>query len=63
MATISNDTTICAGNIVELTAGGGTTFSWSPPDYFIGNRHCREPTCFPDASVTYTVIAGNGTAC
>ncbi|HAE12648.1 MAG: T9SS type A sorting domain-containing protein [Chitinophagales bacterium] len=62
MATISNDTTICAGNIVELTAGGGTTFSWSPPDY-LSATDIAEPTCFPDASVTYTVIVGNGTAC
>jgi len=53
-ASISNDTTICAGQNVILTASGGTNYSWSTgaSTFSIGVN--------PTLSTTYSVMVSNG---
>jgi hypothetical protein len=48
-ATISNDTSFCEGGTAQLTAGGGTIFSWST------GEPTASITVNPTISTTYTV--------
>ncbi|MEM1322340.1 MAG: glycine-rich protein [Bacteroidota bacterium] len=48
--TVSNDTAICAGNTVTLTASGADTYLWMP-----GNLTGNSITVTPNATTTYTV--------
>ncbi len=47
---------ICYGQRVQLIAGGGITYKWSPPD-FLDNPFSRTPIAFPDTTMHYTVVA------
>lgn len=53
-ASISNDTTICAGATITLTASGGTTYSWS------NGATTSSITVSPGSNITYTVAVSNG---
>ncbi|MDQ3843746.1 MAG: PKD domain-containing protein [Bacteroidota bacterium] len=55
-----NDTTICAGDMVQLRASGnGLKYSWSPPQDF-SNPNVANPTARPVATTTYKVTAHIG---
>lgn len=53
-ASISNDTTICAGASVTLKASGGSTYSWST------GATTSSISVSPGTSTTYTVAVSNG---
>ncbi len=54
-ATVSANSTICAGDLISLTAGGGTTYLWNP-----GGQTSTSILVSPSASANYTVTASNG---
>ncbi|MEP7169073.1 MAG: PKD domain-containing protein, partial [Bacteroidota bacterium] len=56
--TISPDQSICLGQSVTLTAGGGTTYSWNPT----GNT-TSTITVTPTNSTTYAVNVTDGNGC
>lgn len=58
-ATVSADTTICEGSVVQLTATGGTYYSWSPTS---GLSSPNNPVVLarPQTSTTYTLVAYDG---
>lgn len=66
VATISADTTIIKGNNVMLSAGGGTSYLWSPFAGLSCNT-CSTPIAAPENNTTYCVIVSSGncadTAC
>jgi len=55
VATINSNSTICSGDMITLTAGGGTTYLWSP-----GNQTTSTIQVNPAISTTYTVTVTNG---
>jgi PKD repeat protein len=57
--TVSNDTTICEGNAVQLTASGGNSFTWSPVSG-LSNANSPSPVASPAATTTYQVIVSDG---
>lgn len=46
---------VCKGDSVQLEAGGGATYTWTP-NYNISDTNVFNPTVWPDSSITYTVI-------
>ena len=58
---ISNDTSICIGNTVDLFVNGGSSYSWTPPDY-LDDPLSSNPICTPTNDVTYNVeiVTANG---
>ena len=54
---ITNDTTICSGESVTLTAGGGTTYSWDTG----GNSSSIAVN--PSSTTTYNVTVTDGGTC
>jgi gliding motility-associated-like protein len=59
VAVASNDTTICAGNTVNLTSSGGSTYSWSPSGS-LNNPAISNPVASPVTTTTYVVTVANG---
>ncbi|MDN5213928.1 gliding motility-associated C-terminal domain-containing protein [Fulvivirgaceae bacterium BMA12] len=59
---ISNDTTIQAGNSVQLFASGGDLYSWSPTDD-LDNPQASDPFASPIQTTTYTVEVENEFGC
>ncbi len=53
---LSNDTTICPGNCVNLTVAGGDYFIWSPFPGMIDSSLTTQNVC-PAATTTYTVTS------
>ena len=55
--TVRNDTTICAGSSVGLSASGGTGYTWtaSPTDPTLTNPFSATPTVSPAVTTVYTV--------
>jgi PKD repeat protein len=51
-----SDVTICSGATTNLSASGGTTYSWSPT-IGLTNPNASNPTAFPTSTTTYTVTA------
>ena len=60
--TISNDTTICDGDCIQLNATGGTSYSWTPTTG-LSNPNIANPIACPTANITYTVIVTNANSC
>jgi gliding motility-associated-like protein len=57
------DQTICAGNSAQLTASGGTSYSWSPAA-FLNNRLIYNPISqSPTANIKYTVTVIDTLGC
>jgi gliding motility-associated-like protein len=58
-ATVSPDVSICSGDSTTLTAGGGTSYSWSPAS---GLSATSGPTVTanPAVTTTYTVTISDG---
>ncbi len=62
IAGISADTSICAGESVQLIASGGGTYSWSNGGS-LSNPAISNPVASPSASTTYTVTITNAFNC
>jgi gliding motility-associated-like protein len=57
------DQTICAGNSAQLTASGGSSYSWSPAA-FLNNRLIYNPISQnPTANIKYTVTVTDTLGC
>ncbi|RYD52238.1 MAG: gliding motility-associated C-terminal domain-containing protein [Sphingobacteriales bacterium] len=52
---ISADTTICAGDTVQLFASGGAQYQWTPAGSLL-NPTTQNPRAFPGVSTRYTVV-------
>jgi len=52
--TVSNDTALCSGGSVTLTASGANSYSWQP-----GNQSGSSITVNPFSTTTYTVTGNN----
>lgn len=61
-ATVSNDTTICSGNIAPLVATGGSIYAWTPATG-LSDPSLANPVAMPFATTTYQVIVTNGSGC
>jgi hypothetical protein len=64
VVTASSNTPQCAGGTLNLTANGGSTYSWTGPNGFTSNAQNPSITNVTTAaSGTYTVIVTNGNGC
>lgn len=59
---ISNDTLICSGSGIQLTAGGGASYSWSPVNT-LSNAVIANPIAIPLVGTTYHVTVINADNC
>jgi len=62
IADAGNDTSICAGESVQLNATGGQTYSWSP-SAGLSNPNISNPLASPADSTKYYVTVTNSNAC
>ncbi len=61
--TIGSDTTICFGTSAQLSASGGSFYTWSPATY-LNNRFIPNPlSTNPTANTTYTVTVIDTLGC
>ena len=56
------DTSICAGDSVQLAATGGVSYSWSPITG-LSNPNIANPMASPGATTTYTVTVTDNNGC
>jgi gliding motility-associated-like protein len=61
-AVAGNDTLICEGSSVMLSASGGVSFSWSPASS-LNNPNTANPVATPPAPTTYTVTVTDANGC
>lgn len=61
-ASVSEDTTICAGNIITLEASGGVTYAWSPATG-LSATDIANPFCNIEEDITYSIIVTNASGC
>ena len=52
------DAAFCAGGSVQLSATGGTTFTWSPSTG-LSNPNIGNPVANPTSTTTYVVTVGD----
>jgi len=62
VVTKSNDTSICVNSSVQLLAGGGIAFSWSPAST-LNNPGINNPIATPVATTFYHVTVTNAAGC
>lgn len=60
--TMSNDTSICPGDTIQLFASGGTQYLWTPAT-FLSNANIANPICVPTSSQFYSVRVQNANRC
>lgn len=62
--TVSNVTTICEGQTIQLNALGaiGTSYSWSP-GITLSDSSIANPFATPVSTTTYNIIADDGSGC
>lgn len=58
----SNDTSICANTPLQLTASGGSTYSWTPSST-LNNPNISNPIATPSATTKYYVTVTNASGC
>lgn len=59
IANAGTDTSFCAGSGVQLSASGGTSYSWSPSTG-LSCTNCQNPLANPSSTTTYTVTVSSG---
>ena len=59
--TAGTDTTVCAGNAVNLTASGAADYAWSP-NTGVACATCANTTANPASTTTYTLV-GSANGC
>jgi gliding motility-associated-like protein len=57
-----NDTSLCAGESVQLNANGAVSYSWSPSDY-LSDAQIADPVSSPQNSIEYFVNAVDANQC
>lgn len=57
--TANNDTTVCAGSVLQFIATGGDNYVWSPSIYLSGTI-IANPVCIPFETTTY-IVTGSST--
>ncbi len=62
VANAGSDVDICIGSNTNLSASGGTIYSWSPPTG-LNNPNISNPIASPTSSTTYTVTVTDGNGC
>lgn len=60
--TATNDTNLCLGDTIALSATGATTYTWAPSTGLSCNN-CPSTDAFPTATITYTVIGTDAEGC
>ena len=58
----SNDTSICQNTPVQLNAGGGSTYSWTPSST-LNNPNISNPIATPGITTWYRVTVTNAAGC
>lgn len=58
----TGDTIVCIGDVAQLGAIGGVSWTWSPATG-LSNINAQFPTANPTSTTTYTVTADDGTGC
>ncbi len=58
----SNDSTICAGTSLKLSASGGTAYSWTPAST-LNNQGIANPIASPLSTTKYYVTVSNTAGC
>ena len=58
LPSVGGDTVMCYGTFVNLQAGGGLYYSWSPASIF-NNADAAFTQAFPDSSIVLEVIVSN----
>ena len=59
---LGDDQSICIGDSIQLHAGPGDIFAWSPPDG-LSCTNCPDPWASPANDITYTVTVTNEFDC
>ena len=59
---ITNDTTVCFNDPLQLTGTGNGTWKWSP-NQFINNVNIANPIVIPDTTTTYYATLTSGPGC
>ncbi|MDF1672158.1 MAG: gliding motility-associated C-terminal domain-containing protein [Vicingaceae bacterium] len=62
LITITNDTTICDGDCVQLNASGGNSYSWTPSTG-LSNDTIANPIACPLVTTTYIVSINDTNSC
>ncbi len=57
------DNEFCFGESTQLTASGGSVYSWTPDDGTLTCTDCADPIAMPTQSTTYTVEVTNADGC
>lgn len=60
--TLSNDTLVCSGSNIQLAAGGGTAYSWSPVNT-LSNPSIANPFATATSNTVYKVTVTNADNC
>ncbi len=58
----SNDTTICYGDAVQISASGAQSYTWSPVNG-LSDPNVQDPLASPGDSITYTVTGTDANGC
>ena len=62
VVTLTNDTAICLGDTIQLQAGGGDTYSWTPGSS-LSSTVGPNPSAFPTSTQTYQVVVSDSIGC
>ncbi len=60
--TLTPNSSICIGSNIQLNAGGGSSYQWSPASS-LDNAGISNPVASPSATTTYTVIVTDQNTC
>jgi gliding motility-associated-like protein len=61
--TITQDTSLCLGQSIQLFASGGTSYLWSPNNMTLSDVNIATPICSTTVSQTYVVTVTNQFGC
>ena len=59
IASVNPDLTICAGDSVQLSASGGSTYQWTPA-VGLSDPNSPNPMAAPNTTISYQVVVGAG---
>ena len=62
IVTVTQNSAICIGGTIQLTAGGGTNYQWSPASS-LNDPSSSTPVANPSSTTTYTVVVTNAGGC
>ena len=59
---VTPDTAICTGNSIQLTATGGSIYTWTPA-FFLSNPNIPNPVANPNRTIQYVVTVSDTLGC